>query len=384
MRETPEQWLWLHRRWKTPAPRPRRTSRSASGPPPSSRSACSGVQPRRCCSPEDAVSDPAACVRAPNWVGDVVLSLPARARPAPQLPGVAPRGAGAAVGGGALRAPCPRWTRSREPRHARRRRGAARALRRRACCCRTRSRSALALWRAGIPERWGYATDGRGAAADARARACRASVRGRSQVYYYRAMLAGVGLARVGAARRLARLPGSVGGARARAARRARALDRPQPRRRLRHRQALAARALRRRRRALWRAAAARRSRSSARPPSGRSAEAIAARCGARARPVRRDDAPRAGRRAARLRLLVTNDSGPMHVAAALGTPLVAVFGPTDWRETAPVSERARARARAGPLLALPAARVPDRPPLHDAGRGRPRRRRRALELLAA
>jgi heptosyltransferase-2 len=40
--------------------------------------------------------------------------------------------------------------------------------------------------------------------------------------------------------------------------------------------------------------------------------------------------------------VLVTNDSGTMHVAAALGTPLVAVFGPTDWRETAPVGTRHR------------------------------------------
>ncbi len=38
----------------------------------------------------------------------------------------------------------------------------------------------------------------------------------------------------------------------------------------------------------------------------------------------------------ANLELLVTNDSGPMHVAAALGVPVVAIFGPTDWRETAP------------------------------------------------
>jgi heptosyltransferase-1 len=34
--------------------------------------------------------------------------------------------------------------------------------------------------------------------------------------------------------------------------------------------------------------------------------------------------------------LLVTNDTGPMHVAAALGRPLVALFGPTDPRRTGP------------------------------------------------
>jgi heptosyltransferase-2 len=43
-----------------------------------------------------------------------------------------------------------------------------------------------------------------------------------------------------------------------------------------------------------------------------------------------------------RLRLLLTNDSGPMHVAAALGIPLVAVFGSTDWRETSPVGSASR------------------------------------------
>jgi heptosyltransferase-2 len=37
---------------------------------------------------------------------------------------------------------------------------------------------------------------------------------------------------------------------------------------------------------------------------------------------------------------LVTNDTGAMHVAAAVGTPLVAIFGPTDWRETAPLGTR--------------------------------------------
>jgi heptosyltransferase-2 len=43
-----------------------------------------------------------------------------------------------------------------------------------------------------------------------------------------------------------------------------------------------------------------------------------------------------------RLRLLLTNDSGPMHLAAALGVPTVAVFGSTDWRETAPVGALGR------------------------------------------
>ena len=36
------------------------------------------------------------------------------------------------------------------------------------------------------------------------------------------------------------------------------------------------------------------------------------------------------------LDLLVTNDSGPMHLAAAVGVPCVALFGPTDRRRTAP------------------------------------------------
>jgi heptosyltransferase-2 len=39
---------------------------------------------------------------------------------------------------------------------------------------------------------------------------------------------------------------------------------------------------------------------------------------------------------------LVTNDSGPMHIGAALGVPLVAIFGPTDWRRTSPWTDRAK------------------------------------------
>lgn len=41
-------------------------------------------------------------------------------------------------------------------------------------------------------------------------------------------------------------------------------------------------------------------------------------------------------------RALITNDSGLMHAAAALATPLVAIFGPTDWVATGPASRLAR------------------------------------------
>ena len=37
-----------------------------------------------------------------------------------------------------------------------------------------------------------------------------------------------------------------------------------------------------------------------------------------------------------RCSLLLTNDTGPMHIAAAFQVPVVAIFGPTDWRTTSP------------------------------------------------
>lgn len=41
-----------------------------------------------------------------------------------------------------------------------------------------------------------------------------------------------------------------------------------------------------------------------------------------------------------RCRAFVSNDSGAMHVAAAMGRPVVAIFGPTDERSTRPVGPR--------------------------------------------
>jgi heptosyltransferase-2 len=41
----------------------------------------------------------------------------------------------------------------------------------------------------------------------------------------------------------------------------------------------------------------------------------------------------------ARIDVMVANDSGAMHLAAALGRPVVAVFGPTDDRVTRPIGD---------------------------------------------
>jgi heptosyltransferase-2 len=43
-----------------------------------------------------------------------------------------------------------------------------------------------------------------------------------------------------------------------------------------------------------------------------------------------------------RCNIFVTNDSGLMHIAAALNTPLVAIFGPTDPNQTSPCGGRTR------------------------------------------
>jgi heptosyltransferase-2 len=201
--------------------------------------------------------------------------------------------------------------------------------------------TAFVAWRAGIPERWGYSTDGRGLLLTRRC-PVPAAVRGRSQVYYYRAMLEGVGIPAEGppdaslscleewGAEADALLggdgpwigvnPGAFYGS---------------AKRWLPERFAAVADMV------------ARRSGSKVAlvggPKERPLAEAIAAGMTTPARVLSGETT--LGQLVgviSRLRLFLTNDSGPMHLAAALGVPQVAVFGSTDWTETAPFGENAR------------------------------------------
>ncbi len=61
------------------------------------------------------------------------------------------------------------------------------------------------------------------------------------------------------------------------------------------------------------------------------------------------------------MQLLVTNDTGPSHIAAALGTPSVVLFGPTDPRRWAPLdTDRHRTiwSGRGNPISQIPVERV--------------------------
>jgi lipopolysaccharide heptosyltransferase II len=277
-------------------------------------------------------------VRAPNWIGDVVLSLAAvrdlrrnfprarievLARPwvADLYRAVAEVDAVRVSGG--VRA------------DARALRGAFDA----AVLLPNSLGSALPAWMARIGERWGYATEGR-APLLTRAPRVPPQVRGRSQVYYYRAMLAGAGLRvsatpdvslrcppdwKEGAERLLAGgtdgpwigvNPGAFYGT---------------AKRWLPERFAAVADTLAGRGAQVALVGG---------PAERAVGEVIAAQMTAPARMLcGQTTLPELVGVLSRLRLLVTNDSGPMHLAAALGVPVVAVFGPTDWRETHPVGD---------------------------------------------
>ena len=318
-------------------------------------------------------------VRAPNWLGDVVLSLPAlrdlrrnfpqarievlaRARWPPLYARRRARSTARAAEH-RRRAPMPPSLRG-----ALRRGGAAAELVR------------LRVHRVRTPafrERWGYATDGRallltraGAACAPRSgAAARCTTIGRCSRRRTRA-------SQPRPTRRL-RCPTEWRARRRRqAAGDERALDRPQPRRLLRHRQALAPRALRRGRGPLRANASARASRSSAPPPSGRSARRCAsahapagrACCAARppCRSWRACSSQLAPPRHQRLRAHARGGGARHAGGRRLRPDRLARDGARRARPQRVVREPVA-------LLAVHAARVPDRPPLHDARRRRTR-----------
>jgi heptosyltransferase-2 len=197
--------------------------------------------------------------------------------------------------------------------------------------------SALQVFAARIPERWGYATDGRGPLLTRKARVPRAALRASSEVYYYRAMLSGLGL-EVSATPDVSLDPPAAWSARG-----AELLGSEGPwigigagsafgsaKQWIPERFAAVAELARKRFGAKIAVVG-----SEAERPLG---ETIASSLGAPARVLCGETTlPELIGVLSQLRLLVTNDSGPMHLASAQGVPVVAIFGSTDWRETAPV-----------------------------------------------
>jgi heptosyltransferase-2 len=279
-------------------------------------------------------------VRAPNWIGDVVLSLGAvrdlrRNFPAARIEVLA-RPWVSALYGAVTEVDVVRPS-AGVGADAASLRGAFDA----AVLLPNSFAAALTVWRAGIPHRWGYATDGRGPLLT-RAGAVPPQVRGRSEVYYYRAMLAAVGLSVSATPDPSLACPPEW------ASRGEVLLGVPGPWIGLNPGAFYGtAKRWRPERYAAVGDTLARRSGARVAIVGGAAeralGESIAASMSAPARVLCGETslADLTGV-LSRLSVLVTNDSGPMHVAAALGVPVVAVFGPTDSRETGPVGDRHR------------------------------------------
>jgi heptosyltransferase-2 len=277
-------------------------------------------------------------IRAPNWLGDVVLSLPAvrdlrRAFPEARIgvvarPSVAP-----------LYEAVPQVDAVLE----------ATGLAREIAALRTgfdlvvllpnSLGTALAAALAGVPERWGYATQGRGLLLT-RGAPVSVTVRGRSQVHYYRAMLAAMGVSTSDA------LDTSIS---------------PPPKWKE------AGRALLGPGRFFGVAPGAAKGSAKQWPPErfAAAADRLSAELGAQAvllgsgadtgaadavaRAMTSPAKDLSGKTDLRgflglvsgLDALLANDSGAMHIGAALGIPTVGVFGPTNPDETHPVGRRA-------------------------------------------
>ncbi len=69
--------------------------------------------------------------------------------------------------------------------------------------------------------------------------------------------------------------------------------------------------------------------------------------------------------------LLLTNDTGTMHLATILGVPVVAVFGSTEPRLTGPLGNGRSHSSPSSRMQSLFSAGMPDRFPLHESGHGR-------------
>ena len=303
------------------------------------------MPPRR--EPPVARVDPASLrrvlVRLPNWLGDVCFAAPAvgaLAAAAPRAevvaacrPSLAPL---AALLPGVARVE-PLLPRGGALRTAKR----LRALGADAAVVFPRSfRAALPVALARVPVRVGFSSEARALLLTHAVRGWR-PLRAAHRVDWFGALLAPVrprrprGALAPRGARGGPRVGRRVPPRRARAPR-GRAARRARARRRLRDREALARGPLGRARRAASSRPAPTWS-SSARPTSRPLARRVAAAAGA---PVlvsagRTDLVALAGL-LARASLLVTNDTGPMHLAAALGTPVLALFGSTDPAVCAP------------------------------------------------
>jgi ADP-heptose:LPS heptosyltransferase len=93
-----------------------------------------------------------------------------------------------------------------------------------------------------------------------------------------------------------------------------------------------------------------------------------------------RTDLPAMAAGLARCRLLVTNDTGPMHLAAAVGTPVVAFFGPDRPARVAPLIAQRRVLVHEElPCLGCRRAACPRRGP----GTVLPRAEHECLQLIS-
>ena len=96
-------------------------------------------------------------------------------------------------------------------------------------------------------------------------------------------------------------------------------------------------------------------------PQDGGTVGAVTASLGRALPVVRGESIPQLAGRFARASLYIGNDTGPLHLAGAVGAPTVGVYGWSDPREWAPVGQRVRTvRAPDADLLSIDPASVLD------------------------